>query len=137
MNTVKQSSDTHFQKVHKESIIKVSIITITGVSYFPPLFYLGTCESVFVSLTRSFIEAHIRVHYSWNGIDFVRTQNSLILLLHSYQHRFRSHEQAWLSIIMLAQIDLKTDENYSLSFTVFLVFLYLCKLLQRSRPRIL
>ena len=75
-----------------------------------------TCESVFVSLTRSFIEAHTIVHYGQSGTDFVKTQNNLILLLHFCQYKFWSHEQAWLSIIVLDQIDLKIDEKYSLSF---------------------
>ena len=73
-------------------------------------------KSVFVSLTRSFIEAHTIVHYGQSGTDFVKTQNNLILLLHFYQYKFWSHEQAWLSIIVLDQIDLKIDEKYSLNF---------------------
>ena len=71
---------------------------------------------VFVSLTRSFIEAHIIVHYGQSGTDSIRTQKNLILLLHFYQYKFWSHEQAWLSIIVLAQIDLNIDEKYSLNF---------------------
>ena len=38
---------------------------------------MRTCESVFVSLTRSFIEAHIIVHYGQSGNDSVKTQNKL------------------------------------------------------------
>ena len=71
---------------------------------------------VFVSLTRSFIQAHTIVHYGQSGTDSIRTQKNLILLLHFYQYKFWSHEQAWLSIIVLAQIDLNIDEKYSLNF---------------------
>ena len=55
------------------------------------------------------------VHYGQSGTDSVRTQNNLILLSHFYQYKFWSHEQAWLSFLVLAQIDLKIEIIYSLS----------------------
>ena len=97
------------QKVHKEGIIKSKRHCYHCPELFPSSLLFGhmwicLCLSNQIIYWSTYI-----VHYGQSGTDSVKTQNNLILLLHFYQYKFWSHEQAWLSIIVLAQIDLKID----------------------------